>query len=271
MTDTTPAGDTRDTGGDGTTGRQLAAWRRHVTGIAGRAATVFVASFGAETGMLYVWYMFILLGRSSGRMESFLVTGPVYALLPLPALFFFLLFLRIRERNGGEAQSLTLKLLVPGLAYFALVTLFFAWPLLPGFREITSYVRIDPFLFTKMMRLKWLALLFIWLWWCDGFRFRPDTVLLCLLAFSVYFVIWRYLNGVGFVLRRQPERLAGAVMQILDVRGQAVRLTLALRGKMFAVAVYAFVSLCVTMRRRVARYGRQSLRELWSNHFGEWK
>ncbi|MCD6308969.1 MAG: hypothetical protein J7M24_08255, partial [Candidatus Latescibacteria bacterium] len=118
---------------------------------------------------------------------------------------------------------------------------------------------------------KWLTLLFIWLWWCDGLRFRPDTVLLCLFAFSVYFVTLRYLNGVGYVMRRQPEKLAGAVMQILDVRGQALRLPGAFSGRMFAIAVYAFVSLCVTMRRRIARYGRQSLRELWSSHFGEWK
>ncbi|MCD6308217.1 MAG: hypothetical protein J7M24_04390, partial [Candidatus Latescibacteria bacterium] len=160
MTDTTPAGDAHSTGGEGTSVGRPASWRRHITVASGRAAAVFAASFGAETGMLYVWYMFILLGRSSGRVESLLVTGPVYALLPLPALFLFLLFLRTRERNGGETYSLTLKLLIPVIAYIAFVTLFFAWPSLPGFREITSHVRIDPFLFTKMMRLKWLTLLF---------------------------------------------------------------------------------------------------------------
>ncbi len=246
-------------------------WLAGLHRSSGRAATVFVVSFGAETMMLYAWYVFIVAGSYSNLLKSLLVSGPMYALLPVPVVFLILLRFRMAEAGGIPERSMSRRIVLPLLAYVAFVTLFFVWPQLPGFREVMGQVRISPFVFSRMMRLKWIVLLFVWLWWCDRFRFRPDTVIICLFAFSIYWVFWKYYNNAGFVLQRNPGGFADAVMEIFNVGGQYRRFSGALRGKMFAVAVYAYVSLIAAIRRRIARYGRQPLRELWSSHFREWR
>ncbi|MCE5250572.1 hypothetical protein LLG96_10185 [bacterium] len=103
--------------------------------------------------------------------------------------------------------------------------------------------------FIKIYEFRWFFMLYLSLWWCDGFDLKINQIISGILSWRLYEVIYVYFGTVTMAMATRPDTIMGAVLGIFH---HTVKVWLGIlifdEAGMGAVAIVLYVVLSLVIQ-----------------------